>query len=96
MKPELKKILKARAHTLKPVVITGQNGLSDAVINEIDLALEHHELIKVRINASDREERLMMSAEICQRLSAEIIQSIGHIIAIYRKASRSRRTTAQD
>ncbi len=96
MKPELKKILKARAHALKPVVITGQNGLSDAVINEIDLALEHHELIKVRINASDREERLMMSAEICQRLSAEIIQSIGHIIAIYRKASRSRRTTAQD
>lgn len=96
MKPELKKILKARAHALKPVVITGQNGLSDAVINEIDLALEHHELIKVRINASDRAERLMMSAEICQRLSAEMIQSIGHIIAIYRKASRSRRTTAQD
>lgn len=96
MKPELKKILKARAHALKPVVITGQNGLSDAVINEIDLALEHHELIKVRINASDRAERLMMSEEICQRLSAEMIQSIGHIIAIYRKASRSRRTTALD
>lgn len=96
MKPELKKILKARAHALKPVVITGQNGLSDAVMNEIDLALEHHELIKVRINASDREERSMMIGEICQRLSAEMIQSIGHIIAIYRKASRSRRTTAQD
>lgn len=85
----MKKILKARAHALKPVVITGQNGLTESVINEIDLALEHHELIKVRINANDRVERLAMSAEICERLSAEIIQSIGHIIAIYRRSGRA-------
>ena len=96
MKPELKKILKARAHALKPVVITGQNGLSEAVMNEIDLALEHHELIKVRINANDRVERTAMSAEICERLSAEMIQSIGHIIAIYRKAGRIKKQAQQN
>ena len=51
MKSELKKFLRARAHSLKPVVITGQHGVTPAVLNEINLALDHHELIKVRVNA---------------------------------------------
>lgn len=85
MSPELKKSLKARAHSLKPVVITGQSGLSDAVIKEIDLALTCHELIKVRINAADREERVAMSRSACEATSSTLIQSVGHVVTLYRK-----------
>lgn len=85
MKSEQKKQLRARAHALKPVVITGQAGLSPAVLNEIGLALEHHELIKVRVNAEDREMRKEMAQHICTELSAELVQAIGHIVTLYRK-----------
>ena len=85
MKPELRKFMRAKAHSLKPVVITGQNGVSPAVLNEIDLALEHHELIKVRVNAGDREDRRAMIQQICTDTSAELIQTIGHVVTLYRK-----------
>ncbi len=86
MKSDQKKQLRAQAHALKPVIITGQGGISPAVLNEINLALEHHELIKVRVNAEDREQRREMSQLICAETGAELIQSIGHIITLYRKS----------
>lgn len=79
-----RKFLRAKAHSLKPVVITGQAGISEAVLNEIDLALTHHELIKVRINAPDREKRQTMIEHICEALDAELIQRVGHIATLYR------------
>ena len=85
MKSEQKKQLRAKAHTLKPVVITGNAGVTEAVLNEINLALDHHELIKVRVNAGDREQRKELSGQICEQTGAELIQSIGHIITLYRK-----------
>lgn len=86
MKTELRKFLRAKAHSLKPVVITGQHGITPAVLSEINLALDHHELIKVRVNAGQREERQAMIAQICAETTAELIQAIGHIITLYRKA----------
>jgi RNA-binding protein len=85
VKSELKKFLKAKAHALKPVVITGQHGITPAVLNEIDLALDHHELIKVRVNAADRDERGEMVEEIVRATTAVVIQAIGHVITLYRK-----------
>ncbi|HUL10974.1 MAG TPA: ribosome assembly RNA-binding protein YhbY [Methylococcaceae bacterium] len=85
MKPDQRKMLRAKAHALKPVVITGQAGITPAVMNEINQALDHHELIKVRINANDREQRRQMTAQICDDASAELIQSVGHIITLFRK-----------
>lgn len=84
MKAELKKQLRAKAHALKPVVITGQAGVSPTVLNEINLALDHHELIKVRVNAEDREQRQAMNETICAETRAELVQSIGHVITLYR------------
>ena len=86
VKTELRKFLRAKAHSLKPVVITGQHGITPAVLNEINSALDHHELIKVRVNAGQREERRAMITQICAETTAELIQAIGHIITIYRKA----------
>jgi RNA-binding protein len=80
--------MRAKAHSLKPVVITGQNGVTPAVLNEIDLALEHHELIKVRVNAAVREDRKTMIQQICTDLSAELIQAIGHVVTLYRKTPK--------
>ena len=78
-----KKKLRAEAHTLKPVVMIGQSGLTAAVLAEIELALDTHELIKVKIRA-EREERKQISEKICADTGAELIQTIGQIAVIYR------------
>jgi RNA-binding protein len=78
-----KKKLRAEAHTLKPVVMIGQSGLTPAVLAEIELALDSHELIKVKIRA-EREERKLISEKICTGTGAELIQTIGQIAVIYR------------
>ena len=85
MKAELKKQLRAKAHALKPVIITGQAGVSPAVLLEINAALDHHELIKVRVNAEDREQRRELTDMICTETGAELIQAIGHVITLYRE-----------
>lgn len=78
-----RKKLRADAHALNPVVIIGQAGLTDAVLAEIELALDYHELIKIKVRA-EREERQPITTEICQRTRAELIQTIGQVIVIYR------------
>ena len=78
-----KKKLRAEAHALKPVIMIGQSGLTAAVLAEIELALECHELIKVKIRA-ERDERKLISEKICSNTGAELIQTIGQIAVIYR------------
>nr|WP_241030094.1 ribosome assembly RNA-binding protein YhbY [Legionella anisa] len=80
-----KKSLKAQAHHLKPVVLLGAKGLTEAVIAETDIALLAHELIKVKINGAEREDRLIMAAELCEQLHAELVQMIGNTVIMYRK-----------
>lgn len=81
-----KRYLRKLAHNLKPLVIIGDKGLSDSVANELDLTLAHHELIKVRVNATDREERDAMITKMCKKLKCTLVQRIGHIAVIYRAA----------
>lgn len=84
MNPIEKKKLKALAHSLNPVVMIGQAGLTEAVLNEINLALDAHELIKVKIRA-ERDERRDISVQICTSTQADLVQSIGQIAVLYRK-----------
>lgn len=84
-----KRELKKQAHHLKPVVIIGQHGLADSVMRELESTLEHHELIKIRINAADREERAQMLEQILRQTGAESIQTIGHVAVIYRPSADS-------
>ncbi|PPD20266.1 MAG: ribosome assembly RNA-binding protein YhbY [Methylomonas sp.] len=83
MNPVEKKALKAQAHSLNPVVMVGQAGLTPTVINEVNIALDAHELIKVKIRA-EREERKIIALQICQEAQCELIQSIGQIIVLFR------------
>jgi RNA-binding protein len=87
MKPEnvRRKQLRAIGHKLNPVVIVS-NGLTAGVAAEIDRALTDHELIKIRVNAADREEKKEQVDEICRKLDAELIQMAGHIALIFRAA----------
>lgn len=79
-----RKFLKAKAHNLKPVVMIGAAGLTDNIHTEIDIALEHHELIKVRLTA-DKDSREEMVKTICLKASAIAVQTIGHILVLFKK-----------
>lgn len=79
-----KKKLKALAHTLKPVVMVGHAGLTQGIMSEIDIALNAHELIKVKIRA-ERDERKSITEKICAGSNAELVQQIGQISVIYRQ-----------
>lgn len=82
------RFLRQKAHHLKPVVLTGAAGLTDAVLEEIERALEDHELIKVKISAEEREQRTQFIDEICSSTNAILVQSIGHIGVFYRKKKK--------
>ena len=75
---------RAQAHGLKPSVLIGDAGLSDAVLAEIDRALNAHGLIKVRVAAEDRAARAAMLETICARLGAAAVQAIGRMLVLYR------------
>ncbi len=79
------KELAAKVHGLKPVVMIGSKGLTDSVQAEINEALEHHELIKIRIAGGDKDYRQDIITKVCQQQNAIFIKSIGHIFAIYRE-----------
>ena len=81
----MKKQLRKKAHELHPIVMIGDKGLTEAVQLEIERGLLDHELIKIKINNNDRNERKNIINEICQTRDAELIQAIGKIAIIYRK-----------
>ncbi len=83
-----KKRFRTIAHSLSPIVTIAQKGLAESVLKEIDRALEEHELIKVKIFAADRDARKEIIAEVCELAGAELVQSIGNIAVLYRRAAK--------
>lgn len=84
------RFLRGQAHDLKAMLQVGGKGVTDALLAEIDAALEHHELIKVKVAGGDREERDAMIAQIAGRTEAALVQRIGHTAVLYRP-SRDKR-----
>ncbi|MDP5290823.1 ribosome assembly RNA-binding protein YhbY [Oceanimonas sp. CHS3-5] len=82
--------LKGLAHSLKPVVLLGQHGLTEGVLAEIDLALNHHELIKVKVAAEDRDVKKLIMDAIVRETGAIKVQTIGHILTIYRQSEQKK------
>ena len=80
-----KKALKAKAHHLDPVILIGQKGLTPSLFQEIEIALEHHELIKVKVQQGDKETCEGFAAQIATTTSAEFISKIGRVLVFYRK-----------
>lgn len=88
MNPELtstqRRALRARAHSLHPVVMIGDAGLNASVLNEIDRNLASHELIKIRVFSAQHAIRAQWLGEICATLRAAPVQHIGKILVVYR------------
>jgi RNA-binding protein len=79
-----KKFLRREAHNLKPVISVGDKGVTPALLKELDGALEHHELIKIRVRAGDRETRDASIAELVAATGALLVSRVGNIAALYR------------
>jgi len=80
-----KRHLRALAHPRKVIVQTGNAGLTEAVLREIELALAHHELVKIRVLAADRDERDAQIARAVATTRSELVQRIGHVAILYRR-----------
>ncbi|GEA13305.1 ribosome assembly RNA-binding protein YhbY [Alteromonas sp. KUL49] len=81
-----KQFLKGLAHPLKPVVQLGANGLTEGVVAEIDNALSHHELIKVKVPSEDREEKGLIMDAIVRETNGVKLQVIGHTLILFRQS----------
>jgi putative YhbY family RNA-binding protein len=82
--PAQRKVHRAEAHHLDPIVLVGGDGLTANVIKEIDLALNAHGLIKVRVFSDDRAAREAMFQQLTTDLSAAPIQHIGKLLVLWR------------
>lgn len=80
-----KRYLRGFAHDLKPVILVGQKGVTDALLKELDLALAHHELVKLRLADDDRASRTESIERIAAESRAEVVQSIGRTACFYRR-----------
>lgn len=77
--------LRARAHSLHPVVSISQQGLTRAVLAEIERSLAAHELIKLRVYGEERDVRENLLAAVCAETGAAAVQHIGNILVVYRE-----------
>ncbi|AKH63669.1 MULTISPECIES: ribosome assembly RNA-binding protein YhbY [Photorhabdus] len=82
--------LKSLAHPLKPVVMIGNNGLTEGVLAEIEQTLAHHELIKVKIAGEDREIKNLIANAIVRETGAYNVQIIGKTLVLYRQSEERR------
>ncbi|WP_265410983.1 ribosome assembly RNA-binding protein YhbY [Actinobacillus pleuropneumoniae] len=85
-----KQFLKGLAHHLSPVVMLGGNGLTEGVLAEIENALAHHELIKVKISGAERETKQLIIDAIVRETEAVPVQTIGHILVLYRQSEEKK------
>lgn len=80
-----KRYLRGLAHAIKPIVMVGNKGITDALIKEFDLALNQHELVKVKLGVEDRDLRKEQINTLSARLNAEIVHSIGKMACYFRR-----------
>ncbi|MEQ9394146.1 ribosome assembly RNA-binding protein YhbY [Haliea sp.] len=82
------KQLRAIGHKLKPVVTVAGNGLSDNVLQEVQRALDDHELIKVKIAVGDRDARSALVEALCAETGATLVQSVGNVVLLLKRVKK--------
>lgn len=83
-----RRFLRGLAHSLNPVVMIGQQGLTPSVVKEVKLSLEHHELIKIRVLGDDRELREQWLTQLCEELEAAPVQHLGKLLVLFKPADK--------
>jgi len=86
--PAQRQFLKGLAHARQPVVMIGNQGLTAAVLKEVDLALNAHELVKIKAATDEPDTRRAWMEEICATTGAAPVQQIGKVLVIYRAAAK--------
>jgi len=86
-----KKYLRGLGHALKPIVMVGESGLSDTVLAELNVCLDHHELVKVRVKVGDRQNRDAVIAKLCTDGAAALVQRTGNMALLYRENSEKKK-----
>lgn len=84
------RFLRGQAHDLKAMLQVGGKGITDALVAELQLALENHELVKIKVGAADRATRDDMVGQLVQRTGAALVQRIGHTATLYRPSEEKR------
>ena len=82
-----RKFLRGRAHSLKPVVTLGKEGVSDSLVRETAVALQTHELIKVKLLGYDRRERDDLVLELSDKVGATVAGTVGRIAVLFKPAA---------
>ena len=93
--PKQRTFLRGKAHHLSPVVMIGKDGVSESILKVTDKALEDHELIKVKVPAEDQTEFKATSDLLIEQTKAEVVQKIGHLLVMYRKAKEPGKITTE-
>jgi RNA-binding protein len=89
LKAAQKRYLRSLAHPLKPVILVGAKGVTDSLVAELALALERHELVKVKLAAEDRDARDAMIDDLVARSEASLVQRVGNIATLFRRSTES-------
>lgn len=85
-----KNYLRGIAHNKNPIVTIGAKGLTDAVMNEIELALDQHELLKIKLPTNSKPEKVALLAQITDQSNSEPVQLIGRVAVIYRASEEQK------
>ena len=88
IKNNQRKFLKGRAHHLQPQLTVGNAGVTEALLKELEVQLQTHELIKVKLRAGDREMRDGMVTRLVETSNAELIGRIGNVAILFRANRR--------
>ena len=89
-----KKRLRGLGHKLKPLITVGAGGLSDSLLEEIERSIEHHELMKVKVNTANREERDTAIRALCEYSGAQLIQRVGNVGLLFRLKNKNSKFAA--
>ena len=79
-----RKVLEKAAHSLEPVVIVGQNGVTDSLTEKVAQSLEAHELIKVKFN-DFKDDKRELTENLCNACGALLVRIIGNIAILYKE-----------
>lgn len=79
------KFLRGKCHALHPIVMLGQKGLTAEVLDELDIALNHHELVKIKLAVDDKQLRQQLVTTLCEQSQSETVQAIGKTVSVYRQ-----------
>jgi len=85
LSPSQIRYLRSLAHDLRPVVLLGAKGATEAVVKELDQALAIHELVKVKLSGGDKDAREVQIATLADGTGGEAVQRIGHVVVLFRR-----------